>query len=254
MKAIWTISSLTLQEALRNKILYLLLFFSLFIIFSSWIVGQLTIGDELKIIKDMGLSSIHFFGILITILIGINLIFRELEKRTIYLILSKPVKRYQFLLGKFLGLAMILLLVLVILGILFYLVLVLKGDRTPRLMLAFYFIYLEWLIIAAIAILFSSFSTPLLSVMLTLAAFFMGHLTESLLMLRDRLPSGAGSAVLAGLFYFLPNLELFNVRTQLVHNLPVPGGYFFEAGIYGLLYLSAVLLLAIRIFQKKDFV
>jgi ABC-type transport system involved in multi-copper enzyme maturation permease subunit len=254
MKAIWTISTLTLQEAIRNKILYLLLFFSLFIIFASWIVGQLTIGDEVKIIKDMGLSSIHFFGVLITILIGINLIFREMEKRTIYLILSKPVKRYQFLLGKFMGLAMILLLVLIALGILFYVVLILKGDRSPRLGLAFAFIYLEWLIIAGIAILFSSFSTPLLSVMLTLAAFFMGHLTDSLLMLRDRLSSGAGNTILTGLFYFLPNLEMFNVRTQLVHNIPVPWNYFLEAGIYGVLYLSALLLIAIQIFHKRDFV
>jgi ABC-2 type transport system permease protein len=254
MKAIWTISLLTLQEAIRNKILYLLLFFSLFIIFSSWIVGQLTVGDELKIIKDMGLSSIHFFGVLITILIGINLIFREMEKRTIFLILSKPVKRYQFLLGKFLGLAVILLLVLVTLGILFYLVLILKGDGSPRLVLAFYFIYLEWLIIAGIAILFSSFSTPLLSIMLTLSAFFMGHLTESLLMLRDRIPSGGGSTILSALFYFLPNLELFNVRTQLVHNIPVSWNYFLESGVYGLLYLSALLLIAIQIFQRKDFI
>jgi ABC-2 type transport system permease protein len=254
MKAIWTISLLTLREAIRNKILYLLLFFSLFIIFSSWIVGQLTLGDELKIIKDMGLSSIQFFGVLITILIGINLIFREMEKRTIYLILSKPVKRYQFLLGKFFGLALILLIVLFVLGSLFYLVLILKGDRSPRLLFAFYFIYLEWLIIAGIAILFSSFSTPLLSIMLTLAAFFTGHLTESLLMLRDRLHSGTGNAIFSALFYFLPDLELFNVRTQLVHNLPLSWSYFLETGLYGVLYLTALLLLAIRIFQKKDFV
>jgi ABC-2 type transport system permease protein len=254
MKAIWTISLLTLREAIRNKILYLLLFFSLFIILSSWIVGQLTVGDELKIIKDMGLSSIHFFGVLITILIGINLIFREMDKRTIYLILSKPVKRYQFLLGKFVGLALILFLVLVVLGLLFYLVLILKGDPNPHLLLAFYFIYLEWLMIAGIAILFSSFSTPLLSIMLTLAAFFTGHLTESLLMLRDRLQPGAGRVILSSLFYFLPNLELFNVRTQLVHNLPLSWNYFVETGIYGFLYMSALLLLAIRIFQKKDFV
>jgi ABC-2 type transport system permease protein len=254
MKPIWTISLLTLREAIRSKILYLLLFFSLFIILSSWIVGQLTIGDELKIIKDMGLSSIHFFGVLITILIGINLIFREMESRTIYLILSKPVKRYQFLLGKFMGLALILLLVLCVLGSLFFVVLLLKGDRSPRLLFAFFFIYIEWLVIAGIAILFSSFSTPLLSVMLTLAAFFAGHLTESLIMLRDRVQSAVGHAILSSLFYFLPNLELFNVRTQLVHNLPLSRSYFLEVGIYGLLYLSAVILIAIRIFQKKDFV
>ncbi len=147
-----------------------------------------------------------------------------------------------------------MLLVLVVLGLLFYLVLILKGDPSPRLLLAFYFIYLEWLIIAGIAILFSAFSTPLLSIMLTLAAFFAGHLTESLLLLRDRLSSGVGSMILSVLFYFLPNLELFNVRTQLVHNLPLQGGYFLETGLYGLLYLAAMLLLAIRIFQKKDFV
>src|SRR5438034_8112913 len=113
MTAIWAISSLTLKEAIRNKILYLLFFFAIVLIVFSWITGQLTVGDELKIIKDIGQSSIHFFGVLITIFIGMGLIFREMEKRTIYLILSKPVSRTQFLLGKFTGLAVTLLLVLV---------------------------------------------------------------------------------------------------------------------------------------------
>src|SRR5262245_11226924 len=130
MRAVQAIAMLTFKEAVRNKILYLLVVFALLLMSFSWIIGGLTVGDEMKIVKDLGISSIHFFGVLITILIGINLIFREMEKRTIYLILSKPVKRYQFLLGKFLGLAMILLLVLITLGCRFYSVLTLTGYKS----------------------------------------------------------------------------------------------------------------------------
>lgn len=254
MRAVQAIAMLTFKEAIRSKILYLLLVFAMALMSFSWIVGQLTVGDELKIVKDLGISSIHFFGILITIFIGINLVFREMEKRTIYLILSKPVRRYHFLLGKFLGLAFTLLLVLCGLVAMFYLILFLKGEHSPRLLLSFYTIYLEWLMIAAIAILFSSFSTPLLSTMLTLACFFAGHLTESLLMLKSRMTSEVTNGFLTVLFYILPNLELFNIRSAVVHNLPLPPAFLGEATLYWMFYLSTVLLLSIQIFQKKDFV
>jgi ABC-type transport system involved in multi-copper enzyme maturation permease subunit len=254
MRGVQAIAMLTFKEAIRSKILYLLLVFALTLMSFSWIVGELTVGDETKIIKDLGISSIHFFGVLITILIGINLIFREMEKRTIYLILSKPLRRYHFLLGKFLGLALTLFLVLCGLVAIFYTILFLKGASSPRLLLSFYMIYLEWLMIAAIAILFSSFSTPLLSTMLTLACFFGGHLTESLLMLKSRMASEIAKGFLTVLFYILPNLELFNIRSQMVHNLALPSGFIFEATLYWLLYLTSVLFLSIRIFQKKDFV
>jgi ABC-2 type transport system permease protein len=254
MKAIGAIASLTFKEAVRSKILYLLFCFAALLISLSWIIGQLTVGDELKIIKDLGISSIHFFGVLITIFIGIGLIFREMERRTIYVVLSKPVRRYQFLLGKFLGLAFTLFLILSTLVSVFYLVLYLKGGTSPRFLLSFYMVYLEWLMIAGIALLFSSFSTPLLSTMLTLACFFAGHLTESLLMLKTRIASDFTNRLVTVLFYILPNLETFNVRAQVVHNLPIPKGFFLEATLYWMLYLFTLLLLSIKIFQKKDFV
>jgi hypothetical protein len=150
--------------------------------------------------------------------------------------------------------ALTLLLILCSLVSVFYLVLYLKGDSDPRLLWSFYMIYLEWLIITGIALLFSSFSTPLLSTMLTLASFFMGHLTESLLMLKNRITSEISNALLTVLFYALPNLEMFNVRTQVVHNLSLPPGFFAQATLYWAFYLLTLLLLAILIFQKKDFV
>jgi ABC-type transport system involved in multi-copper enzyme maturation permease subunit len=254
MKAVWAIAKLTIREAIRNKILYLLLGFAALLISFSWMIGQLTVGDELKIMKDLCISSIHIFGVLITIFIGITLIFKEMEKRTIYLVISKPIHRYQFLLGKFVGLALTLLGVLIVLIIAFYGVLTLRGEPSPRVLLAFYPMYLEWLIVAAIAILFSSFSTPLLSTMLTFSAFLMGHLTESLLMLKDRLASKFADLILSGLFYALPNLELFNIRSQMVHNLPLPAGYLVTALLYWFLYLGTLLLFASFLFQKKDFV
>ena len=254
MKAIQAIALLTFKEAIRSKILYLLFFFAVGLISLSWIIGELTVGDELKIVKDLGISSIHFFGVLITVFIGIGLVFREMEKRTIYMVLSKPLRRHHFLIGKFFGMSLTLFLILFTLVTVFYLVLFLKGGASPRLLLSFYMIYLEWLIITGIALLFSSFSTPLLSTMLTLATFFMGHLTESLLMLKSRITSEASNAVLTGLFYALPNLEMFNIRAHMVHNLPLPDGFFPGATLYWFLYLSTLLLLAIAIFQKKDFV
>ena len=117
MKAVLAITKLTAREAMRNKILYLLLGFAFLLIGFSWIIGKLTVGDEFKIIKDLWISGIHMFGVFITTFIGISLIFREMEKRTIYLVISKPIHRYQFLLGKFTGLAFTLL------GVLFVLVL-----------------------------------------------------------------------------------------------------------------------------------
>jgi len=254
MRAIWIISTLTLREAIRNKILYLLFFFALFLVFSSWVIGQLTIGDQLKIIKDMGISSIHFFGILIAIFIGIGLIFRELEKRTVYLVLSKPLRRYQFLMGKFLGLAVTLLVVLCGLVLMFYLLLLLKSETSPKILLVFYPIYLEWLLVAGIALFFSSFSTPLLSGMLTLGAFICGHLSRSLLLLNSRLHSEISGALLSGIFYLIPDLELFNIRTQVVHGLGVSLPFVAETTLYWIAYESALLLIAIYIFEKKDLV
>src|SRR5262245_34115628 len=197
MKAIRAIAALTVKEAVRNRILYLLFFFAVALISLSWVIGKLTVGDELKIIKDLGLSSIHLFGTLITVIIGIGLVFRELERRTVYLVLSKPIRRWQFLVGKFCGLAVLLLMVLISLGLLFYCILLLKGESDLRIFLAFYGIYLEWLLIAATALMFSSFSTPLLSVMLTLAVFLMGHLSSSLLMLKDRLGDASSGFILS---------------------------------------------------------
>jgi len=253
MKEVWAIAKLTFKEAVRNRILYLLVVFAVILVSSSWVIGKLTIGDEMKIIKDMGISTIHFFGILITIFIGIGLIFREMEKRTVYLILSKPVRRSQFLLGKFAGLALTLFVVLCALVFIFYAVLFLKGGAETRILLAFYFIYLEWLLVAAIAIVFSSFSTPLLSTILTLTSFFAGHLTQSLLLLQSRVHSEFGKLILSMLYYLLPNLELLNVRAEVVHRLPLAPHLVPEATLYWALYLSALLLFAMFVFQKKDF-
>jgi ABC-type transport system involved in multi-copper enzyme maturation permease subunit len=254
MKAIRTIAFLTFREAIRNKILYLLFFFSMFLILFSLVIGHLTVGDQTKIIKDIGLGAIHFFGVMITIFIGIGLLFREMEKRTIFLILSKPVERYQFLLGKFFGLALTLLVALVTLGLVFWGVLLLKHNAVQGLFFAFLLTYLEWLLIAGIAILFSTFSTPLLSSMMTFACFLAGHLTESFHLLQARVHSVAGNALLSILFYILPNLELFNIRAQVVHSVAIPIELLLQTFLYWILYLGAILFLSISIFQRKDFV
>ena len=154
----------TFKEAVRNKIFYLLIAFGVFFAMSSKLISLLTIGNETKVLKDVGLASIHFFSVLIAIFTGINLVYKEIEKKTIYNILSKPISRSSFIIGKFFGLAFTLLVALVSMAVIFFFFLFIStGELDTRVLIFFFLLYMELLIITAISLLFSSFSTPILS-------------------------------------------------------------------------------------------
>ncbi|MCK4890600.1 MAG: ABC transporter permease subunit, partial [Candidatus Aminicenantes bacterium] len=146
----------TFKEAVRNKIFYLLIFFGIFFSFSSKLISMLTIGDTLKILKDIGLASINFFSVMIAVFTGINLVYKEIEKKTVYFILSKPVERRDFILGKFLGLALTMFVALTIMISFFSIfILLFSGTFDPYIILYFIFLFTELLIVISISILFS---------------------------------------------------------------------------------------------------
>jgi ABC-type transport system involved in multi-copper enzyme maturation permease subunit len=253
MNVILTIARNTFKEVLRDKVFYNLFVFALLMIGSALLLGTLTIGEQSKIIKDIGLASIDLFGVLIAIFVGVGLISKELEKRTIYTIIAKPVHRYQFLLGRFAGLVFTMWVNTAVMLVAFCVILVVGGTSPDSgLMKAVGLMTVAQLIVLSVAMLFSTFTTPTLSGIFTLALYVIGELTPDLKTLSEKL-SGVSRGLLSGSYYLLPNLALFNVKGEAVHGVPITAGYMLTAIGYGVSYAAVVLLLSCFVFQRRDF-
>ncbi|MGC2423078.1 MAG: ABC transporter permease [Nitrospirota bacterium] len=251
---VYAIAINTFKEVIRDKIFYSLVFFAILLLGASVLLSTLTLGEQSKIIEDLSLSGIEIFGVIIAIFVGIGLVNKELEKKTIYTIISKPIKRWQFLLGKFLGLALTLLSYVAVMTVCYMLVLWVYTNTLPWLtLIAVLLIYVELLVVTASAILFSTFSTPTLSASYALAIYVIGNMTGDLRGLAEKTGSAGASAVLNFFYYFLPNLQDFNVKSMTVHNIPVMPEFVLTAIAYGLMYVMAILAVSVLVFQKRNF-
>ncbi len=249
------IAGITFKEAKRDRILYLLFFFAAVGIIASRVLAILTVGDRVKIIKDVGLASISIFGVLMAVLIGTSLVYKEIDKKTIFTLLSKPLHRAQFILGKFLGLVLTLFIMTAFMTLIF-LALVYVHTFTIEwpLLMAVAYIFLELILVTAVAILFSTFSTPILSSIFSLAFYLIGHLSWGLELLIKKMRPGTGRAAARVLYTFLPDLENFNFKTEVVHALPIPAGIYLYSFLYGIFYTAFILGLAILVFRRRDFI
>lgn len=244
----------TFKEAVRNKVFYLLVALGVVTALSSFVVSLLTIGDKVKILKDVGLAAIDFFGVLIAIFTGVNLVFKEIDKKTIYNILSKPISRASFILGKFLGLALTLLVALASMAVIFFLFLLLStGSFEYKILVYFFLLYLELLIITSITLVFSSFSTPILSSIFTIALYLIGTVSWTFNLFKDQLKTPLEKGVTYFFYYILPNLEKFNIKNQIVLQTNLESYWVTNAVLYALIYTTALLVLSILIFNKKEF-
>lgn len=252
MTTIWTIARNTFREAIRDRILYGLLAFALLLIGTSVALADLSIGQQQRLVKDIGLGAISLIGVLMAVFLGITLVSREIERRTVYTILSKPIHRYQFLLGRYLGLVATIGVNVVVMGAGLAALVLAKGWWHPNLLAALLLVTEELLVVAAIATLFSSFTTPTLAAIFTLGLFVVGHLTGTLRTLAERAPEAATRAFAAALYYLLPNLEAFNVKGRVANREAVS---LLEVGLasgYAALYLLAVLALAVVVFERRE--
>ncbi len=313
MKKTLAIAVNTFKEAVRNRILYILLVFALLILASSGIVGELTISARDRVIKDLGIASINFFGLLIAIFVGIGLVYNEVDKKTIYTIVTKPIDRHQFLIGKYLGLLLTIYVNVLIMtffflavvhyqnytkddvitsalwkmgpkgewltpgftGYVFYYIksiifsigkaiatfsLLYHPEITRNVLKVVFYGCFELAIITGFAILYSSFSTPTLSALLTVLTFVVGRLNADILVFADRIKSRGLTTLAAKLKYdfawlaahVTPNLWLFNKRRSLAEGAALikieP-----QAIIYGIMYTAAILCLAVIIFRRRNF-
>ena len=249
------IAGITFKEAKRDRVLYLLFFFAALGIVAARVLAVLTVGDRIKIIKDVGLASISLFGVLMAILIGTGLVYKEIDKKTIFTLLAKPLHRAEFILGKFLGLVLTLFVMTLAMTLIFLAIVYAHTLRIETtLLVAVGFIFLELVLITAVAVLFSCFSTPILSSLFTLAFYLIGHLSWGLELIIRKMRPGAGRTLVRGLYAFLPDLENFNFKTEVVHGLPIPAGIYLSSFLYGVCYTAFILGLAVLVFRRRDFI
>ncbi|MGH7408615.1 MAG: ABC transporter permease [Candidatus Methylomirabilales bacterium] len=244
----------TFREAIRDRILYSLLVFALAMIGGSVILTTLSVGGEARIIKDLGLAAIGLVGTLIAVFIGVGLVYKEIERRTLYTIIIKPIRRADFILGKFLGLTLTLAVNVAIMGVgLVLLASAMEARLTWELLLPVGLTFVKLMVVTAIAVLFSTFSTPTLSAIFTLALVVVGSLANDLKLFAATFGGPLLQWVVAALYLVLPNLATLDVGGAVVHGRPVPATVATLAAAYGLAYAAALLAGAVWIFQYRDF-
>jgi len=254
MGVILAISENVFRKGWRSKIFILFLFFAIGLILLSRLFEFLTFTAQLKIIKDVGLASISFFTALIAVFLGGESISKEIENKTIYTILSKPVNRLSFILGNFLGIIWVALSSLLITGFTLFILLYFKGEIMGMAALKIlFFIFLETAVITSIAIMFSSFcSASFTSTIFTFLIYLIGHLNLQLKFLGEKM-KGVESILLTFVSWILPNLEYFNIREKAVQNIPVGLKYTGKAFLYSLIYICAMLIITYLFLRKREF-
>jgi ABC-type transport system involved in multi-copper enzyme maturation permease subunit len=263
IRRVLAIAGNTFRENIRDRVLYNLILFALIMIFSSLALGKLTLGNEDKVITDLGLSSISIFGMLIAIFIGISLVYKELEKRTVYALLAKPIHRHEWILGKYLGLLFTLFINTAVMTVGLALAMLYTGHMGTaayvRLLPAVFLIFLSLALITALALLFSTFSTPALSALFTFFLWIIGHFSKDLVGFGEITESASIKWLCRVLYYAIPNLSNFKIVDS--RSIIQTAGYFqpidpvaiMLATIYCVVYCTVLISLAVLIFTRRDF-
>src|ERR1700674_4020021 len=249
------IASNTFREAVRDRVLYNLIAFALLMSGAAILVGQISIEIERLVVINLGLTAMSLFGMVIAIFIGIGLVSKEIERRTLYTVLSRPVRRYEFIVGKFFGLAGTLAVNAFCMAIGVFAALLYVSHHFQKLdswvLVALYFIILQFLIITALTLFFSSFSSPLLSAVFAFSLFVIGSFAEDLRGFAG-LTKGIVRWLAMGAAYLVPNFSALNIITSVAHAQPVAGELVLHNTLYALVYASMALCGAVLIFERRN--
>ena len=267
MKVIAAIAINVFRESVRDKVLYNLVLFAVLLTAASYMIGQLTAGQDVKIIKDLGLSATSMFGLFIAVFIGIGLVSKEVERRSIYALLAKPIERYQLVIGKYCGLTLTLAVNVAVMAAATYAVLAYMAwgvpstvratwdapALDPALLRAVALIFVELMLVTAVALFFSTFSSPILSAAFTFGLYIVGHFSADLRNFQQVVDSPGAAQIARGLYWVLPNLAQFDVKADIVHGVPVSLRYMTIATTYGAVYIGILLTIAALVFSRRDF-
>jgi ABC-type transport system involved in multi-copper enzyme maturation permease subunit len=247
----------TFREAVRDRVLYNLVIFVLLLSVGAVFLGAASASQDVKIIVDFGLSATLLFGAVIAIFVGVGLVRKEIERRTLYVIFAKPVGRGEFLLGKYLGLCLTLAVNVAVMGagVTLVLLAVVRGS-TPQVIVLWptlALIYLELTVLTGVALLFSAFSSPIFALFGSLAVFLIGHFTADLKGFAALFDATAARAALIALHYALPNLSTFTLITPAAHGIAPAPAYLATALAYAVAWDVALLAAAALLFARRDF-
>jgi ABC-type transport system involved in multi-copper enzyme maturation permease subunit len=250
---IMTLAKYTVKLYIKERVLLIVLLFGFILMISSYILSPLAVGAQQKIVVDVGLALVSILGILLIILFGANSYYRERERGILLALLAKPVSRVDFILGKYLGTAVTVVSVMILMAVMHVIVMLLTGvEMHSNIFWAMYLSLIEASLIASIMAFFSSFSTPVLGSFFTFCVVVSGSLSKDLLAFAERFGTGLFKIMAKVGYYLLPNLSLFNVRQEAVHGLPLPDGFIYSVTIYGIFYTLFMLFLSALIYRKRD--
>jgi ABC-type transport system involved in multi-copper enzyme maturation permease subunit len=256
MRSIGVVAWNTFREAVRDRVLYNLVFFAFLMMAAAILVGQISIDIEHTVIISLGLTAVSVIGLLIAVFLGVGLVSKEMEKRTLYALLAKPLRRWQFLLGKFGGLVLTLAVNTAAMAAGLLLVLLYAEHTLQRadagILVAVYFILLKLALVVALALLFSCFTTPLLAILYTAGLYVSGLFVEDMRTVHSPTMSQALQSILRGISYLLPNFQNFDVMGAVAHGRAVPGALVLENTVYTILYCAVVLFSAMVIFSRRN--
>lgn len=246
----------TFREAVRDRVLYNLVFFALLLIATAILVGQISIGIETIVLVSLGLSAISVIGLLISVFTGVGLVSKEIERRTLHALLAKPLRRWEFLVGKFGGLVLTLTVntAAMALGLLLALLYLKhsleRGDVT--VFVAVYFILLKLSIVVALALLFSCFTSQLLSILFSVSLYIAGLFISEMRNLDASRIGPSMKAFLSWISYLLPNFQNFDVMAAAAHGKALPGQLILHNTLYAVLYCTIVLSAASVVFSRRN--
>jgi len=244
----------TFKEGVRDRLFVIIGVFAAVVIASSLVVGPLSLGEQERITQDLGLAAISVLSFIIAVLVGTSIVHREIEKRTIYTVLSKPVERWQFILGKFTGLtATVTLLIAGMTVLLVAINLVVAREFNPQLLVAALLTWMELLLLIALSVLMSTLASPILGAVFSLVLYVIGHTIADVRELAATFGTGSLKVLTDAIYYAVPNLEYLNVRSKVTHGIPVDVSYVAFASSYAVAYAFIFLVAAVLVFERKEF-
>jgi ABC-type transport system involved in multi-copper enzyme maturation permease subunit len=226
MRVIFSVAATTFRESIRNRIVLGILLLALGFIVSALLLAELSLDQRVRVITDWGLFCVSIFGVILAILIGVSLVHKEVRRKTLYAILSRPIHRWQYVVGKYLGLALTLLVEVGTMSVALILLLWISGDP----------------------------ASPYLSGLFTLGLFVVGRSLETLGTLADQVETTVVHGFLKGLFFALPDFADFNLSTRVVHHVPIGLGEVGWLWLYGIGYMGLLLFFGAWIFTRRDLV
>jgi ABC-type transport system involved in multi-copper enzyme maturation permease subunit len=252
VKRILAVATNTYRESVRERVLYNLVIFAVLMTLSGLLLNKLSVRQDTKIIRDLGLASIEIFGTLIAIFVGVALVSKEIERRSLYPLLAKPLARHEFLLGKFFGLSLTLLVNTGLMTLGLYLTLLATdGSLDLSLLKAVGPIYLGLLLAVALALLFSTLTSSALAAVCTVSLVVAGRFSDVIHNMKDVLPD-APVALISFLYYALPNFGNFDFKDRVAYGDPVAWGDLGWTAVYAAVYIGLVLTGSVLVFERKE--